>query len=130
MFQQLAGMLKLCAQGLLFWPWPFLDLDLFLTILQGHHNWLNCLTLTLDHGFNSWQWWCSCAQDLLLWPWPFFDTLKACKQLRFFGLFIMDYAARLNAGGFDSIGVKVSYCLTNYILVCNKVSFTGNSHGM
>ena len=73
--------------------------------LCGHHNSLNRLTLTFDHDFNSYQGWCSCAQDLLLWPLPFFDALKGHKQLRFFPLFTMD--ARLNAGGFDSVGVTL-----------------------
>ena len=103
-FQQLARMLKLCTRLVLTFSWPFCKVTKYYSssiLYHWHHNSSNCLILTFDHSFNSYQWWCSYTQNLLLWPWSFFDTLKGRKQLRLFPLFTMD--AWLNAGDLTSL---------------------------
>ena len=84
--------MKVCTRPV-FLPWPFLDLFCkvtktwnFFQIIPwtwGHHNSLNRLTLTFDHGFNSYLGWWSCAQDLL-------TFLQVHKKLQIFPHCIMN----------------------------------------
>ena len=65
-------------------------LYILLTFLQGHKNLeysFNHLTLTFDHGFNSYLGCWSCVQGLLFWPWPFLYHFQSQKSYNFFILY-------------------------------------------
>ena len=51
------------------------------TLSMWTHNSLNRLTLTFNHGCNSYLGWWSYAQDQLVWPWLFLDLSLGHENL-------------------------------------------------